>query len=118
MADSGCKGYAAEATELVLTYVFAAMFAEQRHDECEGEVHASTTPPSLSVAGWASPGRDGPARTSSSPVATTTRCRSAITAAAHWATHQRPSVRDEMCARCLAGVLSNATGSRRLQSRT
>lgn len=83
------KGYAAEATELVLTY----MFAEQRHNKCEVEVYAFNDA-SLALylgLGFVEEGRlrqhEFFAGSHHDVVLL------GITAAEYWATHRHPSVR-------------------------
>ncbi|MFE0702224.1 GNAT family N-acetyltransferase [Streptomyces sp. NPDC058872] len=87
--DHRRRGYAAEATELVLTY----MFAEQRYNKCEVEVYAFNDA-SLALyrrLGFVEEGRlrqhEFFAGSHHDVVLF------GITAAEHWATHQRPSVR-------------------------
>ncbi|MFE3518507.1 GNAT family N-acetyltransferase [Streptomyces sp. NPDC059166] len=87
--DRRRKGYAAEATELVLTY----MFAEQRFNKCEVEVYAFNDA-SLALyrgLGFVEEGRlrqhEFFAGSHHDVVLL------GITAAEHWATHPRPSVR-------------------------
>lgn len=87
--DHRRKGYAAEATELVLTY----MFAEQRYNKCEVEVHAFNDA-SLALyrkLGFVEEGRlrqhEFFAGSHHDVVLL------GITAGEYWASHQQPSVR-------------------------
>ncbi|MGW2181840.1 GNAT family N-acetyltransferase [Streptomyces sp. NPDC001732] len=87
--DHRRKGYAAEATELVLTY----MFAEQRHNKCEVEVYAFND---ASVAlyrrlGFVEEGRLRQHEFFAGGYHDVVLL--GITAAEYWAAHQRPSVR-------------------------
>jgi RimJ/RimL family protein N-acetyltransferase len=87
--DHRRRGYAAEATELVLTY----MFAEQRCNKCEVEVYAFNEA-SLALyrkLGFAEEGRLRQHEFLAGSYHDVVLL--GITAAEHWATHQRPSVR-------------------------
>ncbi|MFJ9033243.1 GNAT family N-acetyltransferase [Streptomyces sp. NPDC102274] len=87
--DHRHKGYAAEATELVLTY----MFAEQRYNKCEVEVYAFNDA-SLALyrrLGFVEEGRLRQHEFFAGRYHDVVLL--GITAAEHWATHQRPSVR-------------------------
>ncbi|MCX5233385.1 GNAT family N-acetyltransferase [Streptomyces sp. NBC_00233] len=87
--DRRRKGYAAEATELVLTY----MFAEQRYNKCEVEVYAFNDA-SLALyrrLGFVEEGRLRQHEFFAGSYHDVVLL--GITAAEHWATHQRPSVR-------------------------
>ncbi|MGW1818993.1 GNAT family N-acetyltransferase [Streptomyces sp. NPDC002125] len=83
------RGYAAEATELVLTY----MFAEQRHHKCEVEVYAFNDA-SLALyrrLGFVEEGRLRQHEFFAGAHHDVVLL--GITAAEYWATHPRPSVR-------------------------
>ncbi|MEU5717597.1 GNAT family protein [Streptomyces sp. NPDC020403] len=83
------RGYAAEATELVLTY----MFAEQRYNKCEVKVH-DVNDASLALyrrLGFVEEGRLR--RHEFLAGAYHDVVLLGITAAEHWATHRRPSPR-------------------------
>lgn len=87
--DHRRKGYAVEATEIVLS----CMFAEQRYNKCEAEVYAFNDA-SLALHRRLGLVEEGRLRQheffagSHHDVVLL-----GITAAEHWATHQRPSVR-------------------------
>ncbi|WP_405389451.1 GNAT family N-acetyltransferase [Streptomyces sp. NBC_01102] len=83
------RGYAAEAAELVLTY----MFAEQRHNKCEVEVYAFNDA-SLALyrrLGFVEEGRLRQHEFFAGGYHDVVLL--GITAAEYWATHERPSVR-------------------------
>ncbi|PVE07123.1 GNAT family N-acetyltransferase [Streptomyces scopuliridis] len=87
--DHRRRGYAAEATELVLTY----MFAEQRYNKCEVEIYAFNDA-SLALyrrLGFVEEGRLRQHEFFAGGYHDVVLL--GITAAEHWATHQRPSVR-------------------------
>ncbi|MEU9059711.1 GNAT family protein [Streptomyces sp. NPDC048430] len=87
--DHRRRGYAAEATELVLTY----MFAEQRYNKCEVEVYAFNES-SLALyrrLGFVEEGRLREHEFFAGGYHDVVLL--GITAAEHWATHRRPSVR-------------------------
>ncbi|MFJ2061289.1 GNAT family N-acetyltransferase [Streptomyces sp. NPDC087908] len=87
--DHRRKGYAAGATELILTY----MFAEQRYNKCEVEVYAFNDA-SLALyrgLGFAEEGRLRQHEFFGSAYHDVVLL--GITAADHWATHELPSVR-------------------------
>ncbi|MFE0686644.1 GNAT family N-acetyltransferase [Streptomyces xiamenensis] len=87
--DHRRKGYAAEATELILTY----MFAERRYNKCEVEVHAFNEA-SLALyhrLGFVEEGRLRQHAFFAGAYHDVVLL--GITAADHWATHELPSVR-------------------------
>ncbi|MFE3826112.1 GNAT family N-acetyltransferase [Streptomyces sp. NPDC059092] len=89
ISDRRRMGYAAEATELLLTY----MFAEQRYNKCEVEVYAFNDA-SLALyrrLGFAEEGRLRQHEFFAGGHQDVVLL--GITAAEHWATHQRPSLR-------------------------
>ncbi|MFC9941435.1 GNAT family N-acetyltransferase [Streptomyces pratensis] len=86
--DHRGRGYATEATELILTY----MFAEQRYNKCEVEVYAFNEA-SLALyrkLGFAIEGRLRQHEYFAGQYHDVVLL--GITAAEHWATHRRPSV--------------------------